>query len=206
MRSTRLVLLTFILSLGGIACGDSEDSSGDGPMCGEFEACGGKLEGSWKLEDACIVVLEQPMFGSCEDATAELHARMSEGSITFEDDTFEWNYEVQTEMILTLPESCQGEGAEKTECSSLGITLQNGAELICADADGDNAGCECSASFSSRLSQNGEHTIRGNRVQLVAEELGYCVKGDTLTLRQSEGVKMSGSNATSIWNWTFERN
>lgn len=202
MRSTRLVFLTIILSLGGFACGDSDDANGDGPMCGELDACGGKLEGSWKLEDACFIVLEQPKLGFCEEATAELHARMSDGSITFEDDVFDRNYEINAEMILKLPESCR----EDKKCTDMGATLQNGAMLICADADGEKNGCECSASLKSTLSQSGEFTIRGNRVQLVGEELGYCVKGDTLTLRPTESINMSGSNATSILQTTFSRN
>ena len=202
MRSTRLALLTFILSLGGFACGDSDDSNADGPMCGEFDACGGKLEGSWKLEDACYIVLEQPKLGFCEEATAELHARMTDGSITFEDDTFERNYEISTEMILKIPESC----LDGKACVDMGTTLQNGATLTCADADGENNGCECSASLSSTLSQSGEFTIRGNRVQLVGEELGYCVKGDTLTLRPTSSINMSGTSATSILQTTFSRN
>lgn len=203
MRSTRLVFFTFILSLGGFACGSDDDSNGDGPMCGEFEACGGKLEGSWKLADACYIVTEQPKFGSCEEVTAELHARSAEGSITFEDDTFERSYDLDTEIILKLPQSCIDEGEK---CTDMGATLMNGATLVCADADGENNGCECSASLGSTLTQSGELGIRGNRVQLVGEELGYCVKGDTLTLRQSQSINMSGSNATSLLQFTFERN
>jgi hypothetical protein len=84
--------------------------------------------------------------------------------------------------------------------------LQNDAMLICADADGEMNGCGCSASLKSTLSQSGEFTIRGNRVQLVGEELGYCVKGDTLMLRPTESINMSGSNATSILQTTFSRN
>ena len=202
MRSTRLALLTFILSLGGLACGDTDDSNGDGPMCGAFDACGGKLEGSWKLEDACYVVLEQPKLGFCDEATAELQARMTEGSITFEDDTFERNYEIETELILNIPESCRGD----KECIAMGDTLDNGATLVCGNADGEKSGCACSALFTSRTSQSGEFTIRGNRVQLVGEELGYCVKGDTLTLRPTSTINMSGSNATSILQTTFSRN
>ena len=202
MRSTRLVLLTSILSLGGFACGDSDDSNADGPMCGEFDTCGGKLEGSWKLEDACYIVLEQPKLGFCEEATAELQARMTDGSITFEDDTFERNYEISTELILNIPESC----LDGKECITMGTQLQGGLTLTCADADGENNGCECSASLSSRLSQSGEFTIRGNRVQLVGEELGYCVKGDTLTLRPTSSINMSGTNATSILQTTYSRN
>ena len=202
MRSTRLVLLTIILSLGGFACGDSDDSNEDGPMCGDFDACGGKLEGSWKLEDACYVVLEQPKLGFCDEATAELHARTTDGSITFEDDTFERNYEIETELVLKIPESCR----DDKECTAMGDTLDNGATLLCGNADGEKSGCECSATFTSTLSQSGEFTIRGNRVQLVSEELGYCVKGDTLTLRPTSNINMSGSNATSIMQTTFSRN
>ena len=202
MRSTRLVIFTFIVGLVGFACGGSDDPKADGPMCGEFDACGGKLEGSWKLEDACFIVLEQPKLGFCEEATAELHGRMSDGSVTFEDDTFERNYEINIEMLLKIPESCR---ADKP-CTDMGETLQNGATLVCADADGENNGCECSASLSSTLSQSGAFTIRGNRVQLVSEELGYCVKGDTLTLRPTASINMSGTNATSILQTTFSRN
>jgi hypothetical protein len=200
--------MTLISSLAGFACGDSDDddTNGDGPMCGEFEACGGKLEGSWKLVDACYVVLEQPKLGFCEEATAELRASMSEGSLTFDGDTFERNYDISTELVLKLPESCLGQGDDKKECTSMGATLQNGATLICADADAENDGCECSASLGSTLSQGGEFTIRGNRVLLVGEELGYCVKGDKLTLRPTASINMSGSNATSILQTTFERN
>ena len=206
MRSTRLVFLAWVLGLGGFACGDSDDSDADGPMCGAFEACGGKLEGSWTLAEACYVVLEQPMLGFCEEATAELHARRAEGSVTFEGETFQRNYEIASELILKLPQSCLGEGSDQAKCAEMGATLQNGATLICADADGDNAGCECSASLSSTLSQQGEFTIRGNRVMLVGEELGYCVKGDTLSLRPTSSINMSGTNATSLLQTTFERN
>jgi hypothetical protein len=207
MRSTRLGFLAFILSLGGFACGDSDDdSNADGPMCGQFDACGGKLEGSWKLADTCFIVLEQPKLEFCATATAELHARTSEGSITFEDDTFAYNYDLSTEMVLKLPESCLGNGDEKKACDSMGWTLSNGAAVVCMDADGDNDGCECSASLSSRLTQSGEFSIRGNRVQLVGDEFGYCVKGDTLTLRQSQSINMSGSAVTSQLQQSFEKN
>jgi hypothetical protein len=204
MRSTRLVFLTFILSLGGFACGSSDDdSSGDGPMCGDFAACGGKLEGSWNLTEACYIVTEQPKLGSCEGVTAELHARKVEGSVTFEGDTFERSYDISTEFILKYPQSCIDEGKK---CTDMGGTLDGGATIVCADADGENNGCECSASLSSALTQSGEVGIRGNRVQLVGDELGYCVKGDTLTLRQTQSINMSGSNATSLLQFTFERN
>lgn len=204
MRSTNAVLCSLLLGLGELACGGS-NGDGDAPMCGEFEACGGKLEGSWKLADACYIVLEQPNLGSCEEATAELHAHMVEGSVTFEGDTFERNYEIETKMVLKLPNSCLDEGEE---CKDISAPLSNGPTLICADAEGDGEkkDCECSASLTSRLSQRGEFTIRGNRVQLVGEELGYCVKGDTLTLRPTASIQMSGTNATSILQSTFERN
>lgn len=197
----RLVFLAF-LGLGGWACGDSDDSNGDGPMCGEFEACGGKLEGSWTLEDACFVVLEQPKLGFCKEATAELQTRFAEGSVTFDDDLFTRSYALEADMLLKLPESCRGDA----QCSDMSTELQTGTTLLCKNAEGDNNGCECTVTLISNLTQDGGFTIRGNRVQLGGEELGYCVKGDTLTLRPTSSINMSGINTTSILQTTFKRN
>lgn len=201
MRSTRLALLVLFVSLTTHACGDS-DSDDEGPMCGDLQSCGGKLEGSWKLDEGCYIVLEQPMLESCPNATAELHARKVEGNITFEKETYERHFEIETELLLKLPAECK----DGKECSSMGTTLRNGSTLICADADKAADGCECSASLTTTGNDSGPFTIRGNRVELVGETLDYCVKGSTLTLRPSESIKMSGVAVTSQLQTTFQKN
>jgi hypothetical protein len=207
MRVVTPVFLVVIMSLTGLACGDSgADSNADGPTCSGDGACGGKLEGSWKLDDACYVVLKQPEISGCPDATAELHAREFDGSISFDGDSYERHVEIETEMVLKLPEKCQEEGGKKKECVSFGGPLRNGSTLICADADGDNDGCECSALLKSTFNEDGAFTIRGNRVQLVAEQLDYCVKGDKLTLKPTESINMSGTEVTSQLQTTFVKN
>lgn len=206
MRRARLVFLGLIVSLVGFACGDSDSDSGDGPMCGDAPTCGGKLAGSWTLEDACFIVLSQPKLNFCPTAVAELHSKMSEGSVTFEDDVYERHIELETELLLKLPAKCQGEGDEKKECNAFSMQLSNGGTLTCESADNEADGCECTATLMSRFNDSGEYSIRGNRVVLVGEELDYCVQGGKLTLRPSKGIDMSGTPVTSQLQTTFTRN
>ncbi|HET8931983.1 MAG TPA: hypothetical protein VFN67_01015 [Polyangiales bacterium] len=205
MRSTRFALLAIFVSLTGHACGDS-DSDDDGPMCGGVQSCGGDLEGSWKLNEGCYIVLEQPKLDFCPTATAELHATHVEGSITFQKDSYVRHTEIETELLLKLPAKCQEqEGKDKKSCTSFGATLSNGASLVCADADNKADGCECSATVINTGNDSGGYNIRGNRVE-IGDTFDYCVKGKTLTLRPSESIKMSGVAVTSQLQTVFEKN
>lgn len=207
MRSARFALLALFVSLTGHACGDSDEGDSDGPMCGGVQSCGGDLEGSWKLSEGCFIVLEQPKLDFCPTATAELHATKAEGSITFQKDSYVRHTEIETELLLKLPAKCQEQdGKEKKACTSFGATLSNGASLVCSDADNKADGCECTASLTTTGNDSGQYNIRGNKVELVGETLDYCIKGDKLTLRPSESVKMSGVAVTSQLQTTFEKN
>jgi hypothetical protein len=208
MRSKHLVFLGLIAGLAGFACGGSDDDdagNGDGPMCRD-SSCGGKLDGTWKLSEACYVVVSQPDLPMCAGAKAELHARMVEGSLTVEGDTYERHSVIQTELILKRPPACQGEGDKKTACNELGGTLSNGARLICADADNAADGCECTTTVETTVNDSGQLTIRGNRVSFVGEDLDYCVKDGKLTLQQSKAINMSGTPVTSQLQTSYERN
>ena len=199
-RSVSASLLLCLLGL-GLGCGGS-DSEGDGAMCGGVDACGGKLEGSWKLSNACFIVLEQPKLEFCKTATAELHAKMSDGNVTFEKDSYERHMQIETELLLKLPKQCKDDNNK--ECSAFGGRLSGGTTLSCDDADG--GGCECTAGLSATYNDSGQYTIRGNKVELTGDTFDYCVKGGTLTLKPTQAINMSGSPVTSQLQTSFEKN
>jgi hypothetical protein len=190
----------WFLSVGAAACGsDSGDAAG---ACGDFDACGGAIKGSWKLKDACFIILEQPSISSCPSATADLHAKKSSGSLTVDEDTYERHIEIETELTLTLPKECQKSG---TSCSEQGGALKNGGTLVCKD--GSAGGCECTTTLTSTFNDAGAYTVRGTKVELVSESVEYCSKGNTLTLRPTVSISMSGTvGTTSQLQTTFEKN
>lgn len=205
MKRTRRVSGCLLsLCLAGMACGS--DSQDGGAACGDFDACGGKLEGGWKLTDACFIILEPPKLDFCEGATADLQAKKAEGSLTFEAETYERHIELETLFTLDLPQDCKQQAGETRACSAFGGTLQNGGALVCEDAT-SGGGCTCTTTLMSTFNDSGAYTIRGNRVELVSESVDYCVKGETLTLRPTVSISMSGASGTnSQLQTTFEKN
>jgi hypothetical protein len=196
MRSVSVCLLVLAFAL---SCGGS-DSDGEGGMCSEDASCGGKLEGSWKLADACYTVLEQPDYPGCTGVTAELSA-MADGNVTFEKDSYDRHMQVDLTLTFNFPAKCKED--KKRECKDFEGTLGSGATLACKDADG---GCKCTADQPSTTNDSGGYTIRGNKVELVGDTFDYCVKGNRLTLKPTRPARMSGSEATSEVQFSFDKN
>lgn len=202
MRAARNVSTWFVcLSLVGLGCGsDSEDS---GVSCGGgFEACGGSVEGSWKLEDACFIILEQPD-SEC-GATTDLKKKSATGSLTFDDDLYERHIELETELSVRFPKECTQADGQTRDCSDYESTLRTGTRLSCSEAD--DGGCDCTTTVTSTFNDEGPYTFRGTHLDLSAESLDYCAKDQTLTLQPTVSINMAGTPVTSKLVTTFTKN
>jgi hypothetical protein len=201
MQSISKCWLSSLLALALCLSCAGDDSSDDGAMCSGDGPCGGKLEGSWKLAVACYIIIEQPKLPSCPEATAELHATLSDGNITFEKDSYERHLNIETQMKLNIPAKCKD--ADKRECDSY-KDLSTRTMLSCKDAA---QGCECTADFAPTLTNDsGGYTIRGNKVDLTGDSFDYCVKNNKLTLQPTKPIAMSGTPVTSQLQTSFEKN
>ena len=196
MRSVSGCLLVLGLVLG---CG-GDDSGGDGAMCSGDSSCGGKLEGSWKLADACFTIVEQPDYPGCSDVTAALEAK-TDGNVTFEKDVYERHMQVDTQLTFNFSAKCKND--LKRDCKDFEGQLSGAVTLSCKDADG---GCKCSAQQPATTNDGGGFTIRGNKVELQGDTYDYCVKGNRLTLKPTRPAQMSGTQSTYETQFLFDKN
>lgn len=181
-----------------------------GGQCGTFEACGGDLVGTWRFEGTCanvplaaVLGADSPLLSCSEPATASIDVQV-EGTVTFHaDGTMEVNRTNQLTASMSLPLSCieeVGPGGDPAD--------------ICAnEIEGTREGNLCKVDFSEAPdTEVGTGTYRTEGGILYIDEespadeafggagaaqpaalvrkqaqdtgLEYCVKGNTVTVRE----------------------
>ncbi|MET0384392.1 MAG: hypothetical protein ABW321_00465 [Polyangiales bacterium] len=182
--------LGWAVSLGMLsmpACGSDSDS---GPAC-EDKACGGDIEGSWEVTEACYKVLKQPEL-ECKEARADMQVDDASGAIVFDTDTFSIDAALNLRLVLNYPASCKAEASDS--CAGFeGVVLGSPVDCVAA-ADG----CVCEAEFVAQVTDNGIYDISGNQVELPGGDSDYCVQGDTLTIRPTLSMAVDGMGEMNL--------
>jgi hypothetical protein len=164
-----------------------------GGSCGQFNACGGDLTGTWTYTVGCATIPTSALgapWSTC--ATASVTATVDlNGTITFNaDNTYALNANIKLSRNGTLPKSCLGAGQT---CQSL-IKPQNGESVV-------DTGTECQVSAPSNSNGTETGTWATSGTNLTATKTGsspgapspYCVNGNTLTVEAaigSQGAKI----------------
>lgn len=172
------VALFAFSTLGG--CGGDDDGDGD-VSCTTFSACGGALEGDWKLEKWCDVELG---FDECPGAEL-LSFPQPSGMVSFKSDgTYSSTFTVGPGTVrMKFPLSCF---MGVTSCDQ----LNQSGELTCTGNATD--GCTCEQMVSAMTeTETGTYMTSGNTITLTSSEAGstpttveYCVSGSTLRVRE----------------------
>lgn len=166
-----------------VACGgDDAGVRNDLALCESFSPCGGDPAGSWILDGFCIVD-EDTRFDECPGATVERSLSRS-GSVELNpDSSYQVDFTGNTRFTLSVSGSCL---TGVTDCSSL---QQEDESLSCT---GDPASsCTCTGEDVSVDMTTGTWAVSDNTIAFTGEDgtetLGFCVEGNTLTLRDAEG-------------------
>lgn len=154
-------------------------------QCDDFEPCGGELEGDWEHTSACIgfatlgIALQNR---ACDGVSLALDAQV-EGGLRFAGGR------------VTRVGSGSGEGLLRVSgLCTLVIASCPGLRDLIQDDEGlcEEAGVECVCDFSTAESEWADDepfAVNGSTFTLASgRSYEYCVTGDTLTLRATDGT------------------
>ena len=167
---------------------DPEPEAAD-PLCDEFMACGGSAEdliGTWDWQGWCQPFDEEdPFDGACELLGSETTVTPIGESSFREDGTYEVEaiYEFRDEV--RVPTAC----FDDPICGAHQAALDEA--WACGPIDGE---CVCTRLREFDGSESGTWSIDGSLMEIVKDDpeeaprlLGFCIDGDTISLRDKEG-------------------
>ncbi len=178
-----VVVLSFCIGVGG--CGDEEELVCSG-LKKSFVACGGEIEGSWEYVTTCIgSSIPFPFEGSCD--AADIRGVLTRlGNLEVDAGNIKVELLSETMSIdAVYPDACLSEvvNCEKIQQLYEEIPVTN---VTCKE---QSQSCVCDADIvKENISDQYVYTKDGNKlvVELQDMEIEYCVKGDTLTIKQTE--------------------
>ena len=148
-----------------------------------FTPCGGDVTGTWNVVAVCA--LDVTDLG-CDDASWEVTADRSSGTITFDNKgTYDQAYNLDLDFLLTLPTSCLfGQG-----CDTL---LQFAGDVLDACTEvSDN--CECTGTLQDTLNDAGTWMMDGDvLVTDGVDRTAICIQGN-------DGESMDEDGTRVIW-------
>ncbi len=181
MKAMRLSAVCLVMF---VACGGDDGSvSNDPALCESFSPCGGDPIGSWSLAGFCIVD-NDVSFDECPGATVDNNDSRS-GSVQLNsDNSYQVDVTNNSQFTISVPGNCL---TEANDCSSVG---QEDESLVCS---GDPASsCTCTSEDITVDMTTGTWAVSDNTITLTNEDgtdtLEFCVEGNTLTLRDDEGL------------------
>jgi hypothetical protein len=140
-----------------------------------FTACGGELAATdWQYSRICIQ--EQDLLGlvsSCPELDLLDSSGNINGTLSFDDTTFERNVNMSITAVFLLPPSCV-----VGNCEATGLAV---ASLLPGAVCADNAGaCTCSVTLDGSDSTSGEYSQSGSQLSLEEETASYCRSSNKL--------------------------
>lgn len=200
VRGLRLLgLAGALVVVVGAACGDDDRSGGGGgkndPVTScereadAFSACGGDVEGTWKIRAFCTVGVDFAEELECAEATGETRWDTYGATFTFADGKAE-SPASPSKMVTTtrFPLSCvEEDGVESCDELSFpafGIQCTGGEQCTCVTTYEDEG-----EAISATYTISGDVLIMEDEGGMIVE-YEYCVQGNTLFLsyEEDEGV------------------
>jgi hypothetical protein len=188
-RIARLVVCLALAGVGALGCSSSGGSGGG--SCGQVEACGGDVVGSWSIVQSCgvsdaFVIPEQQFFaGFCDPSNAG--AVFDPGTTTW---VGSWSFSsamsFTRSLLITEHQSFACQDGEK--CSDLESQIQ-AAEATYPIQSGSctaaSEGCRCTIVWSALSQEEGTYASAGTKLLLTvpgssATDFNYCVQGNTM--------------------------
>jgi hypothetical protein len=185
-----------MMVLGVVAAGAAGGCGGDGAnaACG-VEPCGGDLVGAWDLSAVCAdteslrqmfrdAFLEGSM-GACPQVSSGPVSLGISGPLSYTDDlNYAVNMTVTLDGSLAIPTSCLAGDS----CADLSAALADNP--LFTGCTGTTT-CTCKMHLVQTDVESGTYTLSGTAASMVASDgstsaLSYCVKGDTMTMRDAD--------------------
>jgi len=183
----------------GGSCGEGSAGASSGPplvpdaSCPEFAACGGELEGTWDVREACVTreqAVTAPIVESCPDSAAANLALEASGSYVFSSGLLEADFTLAGTVTVAFTADCA-----RTLCTDL--------SSLCADYEASQAGdpqyasatcsvvddeCRCTlVGMPSRREVVTSYEVEGFRiVSAGGGETEFCVSGSELATRYAD--------------------
>jgi len=197
-----LLLACALISLSAVAAGCGGDSGGSntvgGPACG-VAPCGGDIVGTWNASDICMsrsilmAAFVEGLMGSCPSASLGNVDPGPSGTFVFNSDlTYSINLTMSLSVGVNFPGACLPTGAT---CADLSAAIQ---QEVAGDPTVQSAACTGASTCVCTLVQtpvqateSGTYTVSGSSLfttsttQTAPDELFYCVKDGTVTLKDA---------------------
>lgn len=166
------------------ACGDTSHETTQALDCLTSADCGGNIEGTWMLQNACPTVHGSQPLGTCSGSLQKVDRVQASGTIDFHGGTSQWNVMDSLDVSFQMPVACASKG-----CDAIGIAAQasasedvDSATVLCTM---EASMCICGLSTSDTDQATRQYTVSGNSVSFVGipTTLGYCVASEHLLLR-----------------------
>ena len=187
-RTARLILCLALAAVCSLGC---ESSGSTGGSCGQIEACGGDVVGSWSIGQSCgvsdtFVVPEQEFFaGFCDPSNTG--AVFDPGTTTWVGSlSFSSAMAFTESLLITEHQSFVCRDGET--CSELETQIQAAQATYPIQSGSCTAvaeGCRCTIVWSAVSQQEGTYTSAGTKLSLTvpghsATDFNYCVQANTL--------------------------
>lgn len=198
MRLFRCVLMAALATISG--CDGDESNGTAASSCGTFSACGGELDGTWQIDDACV---GGALLGSLNSELASLPAACHtifkaaelevSGTIRYEAGIETTNTTLLGIYSAVYSKECLSAVAGDTITATQDVcaaaeTSVEGTEGMAATCTVANGGCSCSIQQQlSAGTQTASYTVEGNALVYSSsgESNAFCVKADSMQMRQS---------------------
>jgi hypothetical protein len=187
-RIARLVVRLALAAVCSLGC---ESSNSTGASCGNVEACGGDVVGSWSIVESCgvsdaFVVPEQQFFaGFCTPTSTGV--MFDPGTTTWVGSgSFSSSLEFAQSLLITEHQSfvCQ-DGETCSELENQIRTAQATYPIQSGSCTTVAGGCRCTITWSALTQRAGTYASAGTKLLLTvpgssATDLNYCVQGNTM--------------------------
>lgn len=178
-------------------------SSGGGPNCSSFNACGGNIAGTWRVTSECVGSQYNPFAANCPSATFSESASVS-GTLAFNTDgTYTITDMGSATGALSIPSSCLSVGGATLTCDQLQADFNgDGGTGTTATCSTTSSGCSCQLHANqASMTENGTYTTSGSNLTLtsngVSSTAPYCVQGSGLLIQTVPGM-MGSSNSITV--------
>lgn len=173
-----------------LGCSDDERES----QCAAFHACGGEVEGTWRVGNSCIegnlkaaATLNPELPVACQGMYRSVIAAMS-GSVTFVGGKAQIDTMLEISADISADADCVSAlgMTGMDQCSELGTGLSNASLHDSATCDLDGNRCNCQATSIFEETKDREYTVEGSKITYSGDDeyLDYCITGNTLHARQ----------------------
>jgi hypothetical protein len=204
-RAIRIgALASLLAACGGGGVEGGSGSSGKDGTCSDVVACGGDLEGSWKISSNCAIgdlarlmnmnlVGEDPPAG-CRSLYQNFTMDMV-GSMTFAEGTMTRTTEVTWKGTLHYLPDCLSERlGEKVETANASVCRRLEGQMLASEATKSascaavSGNCDCDFVGVEPETSEEDYRIEGNQIVSPAgqeDRMDYCVSETSLKIKET---------------------